>query len=409
MERIEWSNEKRKVSELIPWEKNPRKITDEQLAHLKRSIERFGYAAPVVVNADGTIVAGHMRTRAMIALGMGETEVDVRVPSRPLTDEELTELAVRDNANGGDWDFKKLMDFDLEALADWGFDPDKVDRIRNRVKEDEFDAEKRVKEILEPKTSPGTLYELGRHRLLCADASIVHSYERLMGGGVAKLVFTDPPYGVNYQSDAQGSIKNDDMDRGQLQSFFEEVLARLYDFTSEDACLYWWFADRMNWVNRLAWMAQGWEMSHVLIWLKETMIFSIGKDYHRCYEPCMFGWKKGHAHFRNKKITNFRDVWMMDETDFGEMPDVWYQNRDKAGDYIHPTQKPVRLAERAIRKNSAPGDIVLDVFGGSGSTIMACEQMDRRCFAMELDPKFCDAIVERWEAFTGKKAVVRDA
>lgn len=194
------------------------------------------------------------------------------------------------------------------------------------------------------------------------------------------------------------------MDRGDLQRFYEDVLARLFDFSSDNACLYWWFANKMNWVNRLAWMAQGWEMAQILIWLKETMIFSIGQDYHRCYEPCMFGWKKGNAHLRNKKITTYRDVWTMDKAEFDDFPDVWYQNRDKAGDYIHPTQKPVGLAERAIRKNSRAGHVVLDVFGGSGSTLMACQQMGRVARIMELDPKFCDAIVARWEAFTGKRA-----
>lgn len=194
------------------------------------------------------------------------------------------------------------------------------------------------------------------------------------------------------------------MDRGESQKFYEATLELLFDFSTEDVSLYWWFANKMNWVNRLAWMAQGWEMAQIIIWMKETMIFSMGQDYHRCYEPCMFGWKKGRSHFRNKKITNFKDLWLLDEQSFAELPDVWYQNRDKAADYVHPTQKPVRLAERAIRKNSEAGNIVLDAFGGSGSTLMACEQLGRRCFAIELDPKFCDAIVERWETFTGKKA-----
>ena len=132
------------------------------------------------------------------------------------------------------------------------------------------------------------------------------------------------------------------------------------------------------------------------------MVFSMGADYHRCYEPCLFGWKRGEKHFTNKRIADYKDVFMIDRVDFADLPDVWYQNRDKTADYVHPTQKPVRLSERALRKNSVAGDIVLDAFGGSGSTLIGCEQMDRRCFAMELDPKFCDVIVKRYAAFKGE-------
>jgi DNA modification methylase len=151
-------------------------------------------------------------------------------------------------------------------------------------------------------------------------------------------------------------------------------------------------------------------MSQIIIWLKENMIFSRGQDYHRMYEPCMVGWKDGHKHYRSSTIRNLKDVFNLDYPSFveqfEELFDVWYQHRDNTAQYIHPTQKPVRLAERALRKNSEKGDIVLDAFGGSGSTLMACEQMGRSCYTIELDPKYCDAIVKRWEQFTGKKAVI---
>jgi site-specific DNA-methyltransferase (adenine-specific) len=134
------------------------------------------------------------------------------------------------------------------------------------------------------------------------------------------------------------------------------------------------------------------------------MIFSAGQDYHRMYEPCMFGWKKGNKHFSNKRIANFKDVFSLEVDDFSELLDVWYEKRDNTQEYIHPTQKPVRLADRALRKNSKPGDYVIDLFNGSGSTMMACEQLGRHYLGMELDPKFVDAAIERWEGFTGQKA-----
>jgi site-specific DNA-methyltransferase (adenine-specific) len=169
--------------------------------------------------------------------------------------------------------------------------------------------------------------------------------------------------------------------------------------------MYWWLADnKRGLVNRLAWIEAGWHHSQMLIWVKESMVFSPGSDFHRLHEPCMFGWKKGKKHFSNRKLASYKDVFSLEREAFDEMPDIWYERRDKTADYVHPTQKPVRLAERALKKSSVTGDVVLEAFGGSGSTLIACEQMGRPCYVMELDPKFCDVIVDRWEKWTGKKA-----
>lgn len=421
MTDITWTNEKRKVSDLVAWEKNPRKITDEQLEHLKRSLEKFNYAAPVVINFDNRIIAGHMRCRALVALGRGDEIVDVRIPNRQLSEDEAFELTIRDNANGGDWDLTAMKDFNLDALFEMGFDSDKVDKIRDKVKEDNFDAEEEVGKIETPQTTPGVLYILGRHRLLCGDSTKAEDFARLMDGRKARLIFTDPPYSVNYKSVGGNSyskgkyskyqkakaIFSDDKEGEAAIDFYVAVLKNLYEFSTDDVSLYWWFAQNLRDIeNRLAWMETGWQVSQVLAWLKETMVFSMGADYHRLYEPCLFGWKRGGEHFSNKKLATYKDVFMLDPVDFARLPDVWYENRDKTSDYIHPTQKPIRLAERALRKNSQPGDVVLDAFGGSGSTMMACEQMDRTCMLIELDPKYCDVIVKRWEEFTGKKAKI---
>lgn len=416
MSDISWRNERRKVKELLPWDKNPRKISDQQLEQLKRSITKFNYAAPVVIDADGRIVAGHMRTRAMLELGRGDEEVDVRIASRKLTDDEFKELAIRDNANGGDWNLTDLAGFDLEALSDFGMDADLIDRVRQRVKEDGYDAEAEAEKIETPKTQRGDLYILGRHRLLCGDSTKREDYERLMDGAKARLIFTDPPYSVNYKSQGGHSyskgkfeanaIFNDDKTAEEALTFYVDILKCMHEFSTDDVTLYWWFANKMNWVNRMAWIETGWSMSQIIVWLKETMIFSMGQDYHRCYEPCMLGWKDGNKHYSNKKIADLRDVFMMDKTDFTDLADVWYERRDATNEYVHPTQKPIRLAERALKKNSVTGDIVLDAFGGSGSTMMACEQMDRSARSIELDPKFCDVIVNRWEKFTGKTAEI---
>jgi hypothetical protein len=192
MTGLEWKNERRKIKDLVPWDKNPRKISPEQLEHLKDSIKKFNYAAPIVVCASGRIVAGHMRCKAMLALGRGEEEVDVRLASRILTEEEFRELAVRDNANGGEWDLKAMTDFDLGALADWGFDPDAIDKIRKRVEEDDYDAQAAHDAIVEPVTKHGDVYVMGANRLLCGDSTNVEDFEKLLGGGPASHGFYGP-------------------------------------------------------------------------------------------------------------------------------------------------------------------------------------------------------------------------
>lgn len=246
---------------------------------------------------------------------------------------------------------------------------------------------------------------------MCGDSSSAGDCAALFGKSKPRLIFTDPPYSVNYQSKKGNSyskgrfagpaVFNDDKDGQEAQKFYQDVLANLYAFSSPDASLYWWYANNKREIeNRLAFSEAGWHSSQVIIWLKEQMIFSLGQDYHRVYEPCLFGWKQGRQHFSNRKWANAKDVFSLEMEDFSEIIDLWYQRRDRTNEYVHPTQKPVRLAERAIKKNSMPGDIVADVFGGSGSTLIACDQMKRRCFMMELDPKFCDVIINRYAKFT---------
>lgn len=186
------------------------------------------------------------------------------------------------------------------------------------------------------------------------------------------------------------------------------MLTVLDKFTTDDVSLYWWYATKKEKSNVLAWEETGWHKSQVIIWVKNSPIFSRGQDYHRMYEPCMFGWKKGKKHYSDRKLATLRDVFTLEYQDFKEAwdnyMDVWYQKRDDTQSYVHPTQKPVKLAERGIKKNSKIGDVVVDAFLGSGSTLMACEQMGRKCYGMELDPKYVDVEVKRWEKFTGKKA-----
>jgi len=413
---IEWKSEKRMIAELIPAKYNPRQASKKEENDLLLSFEKFSLADPLVINRNNTVIGGHFRLRLLQQKGI--QEVDVRVPSRLLSEAEERELNLRLNKNTGSWDFKLLENFGKDMLSDVGFDSADLDRIFGQpIHEDDFDAEAEYQKIAVPKAKYGDIYQLGEHRLMCGDSSKEEDVALLMDGQLARMIFTDPPYNVDYKSPAGldyssrkfggtgGRIFNDDLSDEECLAFYTKVLSNLLKFSTEDATIYWWFANKNNWINRMAFDATGWHMSQIIVWLKNSMIFSHGQDYHRQYEPCMLGWKRKRSHFSNKQIADLKDIFNLDFDDFNDMLDVWYQKRDVTTQYLHPTQKPVRLSERALKKNSERGDIVLDLFGGSGSTLLGCAQLERRAYLMELDPKYVDVIILRWERFTDKNAV----
>lgn len=408
------------INQLIFAEYNPRRINKHDFAKLVQSIKEFGFIEPVVINKDHTIIGGHMRVRAAQELKF--TEVPCVEVDLPKEKEKALNLAL--NRIHGEWDEDKLAEllFELENLPEvelTGFSESEVAKVLDTVrhaKEDDFDTAKELEAIKEPTAKLGDLYQLGRHRLLCGDATLPESWVQLMGDERANLIFTDPPYNVDYQSPAglsysstkygdSGKIFNDNKSDEDCVAFYVEVLKNLLTYSTDDAPIYWWFANKNNHLNRQAFELAGWHFSQIVIWLKNSFVFSRGQDYHRVYEPCMFGWKKGKTHYSNKQYANYADVFNTNFAEFEEMLDVWYAHRDNTNEYVHPTQKPVKLAERALKKSSKIGSKIVDAFGGSGSTIIACENLNRSAYVMELDPKFVDVIIKRWEQFTGEKAV----
>ena len=387
---------------------------------MTRSLSKFGLVEIPAIDTDNKIIAGHQRLNILKILGRGEEEIDVRVPNRKLTNEEFREYNVRSNRNTGEWNWDELANqFDFGELVEFGFDVREVEKLFDIVKEDEFDLDRELKKITQPAVTEGEIWVLGKHRLMCGDATKEEDLAKLMASEQAKLIFTDPPYSVDYKSAAglsydskkygdSGKIFNDDKSSEEALDFYVKVLRNLHHFSTDDCTIYWWFANANNYINREAFKLTGWKMSQIIIWLKNSIVFSHGQDYHRCYDTCMLGWKQKKKHFTNKKIANASDVFNLDNKEFEELLDVWYEHRDQTSTYIHPTQRPIRLAERAIKKNSERDDLVVDVFGGSGSTLMACEQMERRCNLMELDPKFCHAILNRFYQFTGDEPLRSD-
>lgn len=392
--------EQRLLTDLIPYINNSRKHSDDQVAQIAASIKEFGWTNPILVDGDNGIIAGHGRIMAAKKLGM--TEVPV-IELAHLSNEQRKALIIADNklALNSDWD-TSLLAIELKDLQDLGFDLNLTgfngDELANLLKPDQIagltdeDATPEVPEVA--KTQLGDVYQLGEHRLMCGDSASLDDAEKLMAGDMADLVFTDPPYNVAYSgrgANNLGTIKNDDMSDSDFEQFCRDIFTTYHTYMKPLACIYVCHPDSQS-GPKLAFektFAEQFKKSSTIIWMKQSA--GMGwQDYRAQHEPILYGWKEGSG----------KHFFCGDRT----KTTIWKIGRDAQASYVHPTQKPVALPEEAINNSSKGMDIVLDLFGGSGSTLMACEKTGRKARLMELDPKYCDVIVKRWEDFTGKKA-----
>lgn len=381
----------KKLSDLTPYENNPR-LNDGAVDAVAKSIEEFGFKVPIVIDKDGVIVAGHTRLKAAKQLAIDEVPCII---ADDLSDEELKAFRLADNkvAELAEWNFDKLevelvelsemeLDFDMQ---DFGFEIN-LQKEETEVIEDDFDYE------LEEDTNikQGDIFQLGRHRLMCGDSTSLEDVQKLAGGVQVDLLVTDPPYNVNYEGGTKDKLKieNDNLEDTQFREFLKNAFYTADSVMKHGASFYIWHADSEGYNFRGACKDIGWSVRQCLIWNKNSLVMG-RQDYQWKHEPCLYGWKDGASHLwmSNRKQTT---VINMDRPIRNE---------------LHPTMKPVALFDYLIKNNTKSGDIVLDIFGGSGTTIIACEQNGRRGFLMELDPKYCDVIVKRWEEFTGEKAV----
>ena len=379
--------EKKNTADLLPADYNPRKDLkpgDPEYEKLKRSLEQFGYVEPVIWNkATGRVVGGHQRLKVLIDMGI--TEVECVVVDLPEDKEKALNIAL--NKISGDWDKDKLavLIADLQGTAFdvslTGFDAAEIDdlfkdTLKDGVKDDNFDVDAELKEP--PITKPGDVWTLGRHRLVCGDSTKTETFDLLMAGAKANLVITDPPYNVNYEGSA-GKIQNDNMGN---EAFYEFLLAAFQNtaaIMADDASIYVFHADTEGLNFRRAFADAGFYLSGCCIWKKQSLV--LGRSpYQWQHEPVLYGWKKGGKHqwYTGRKETT---IWEFDKP-------------KKNGD--HPTMKPIPLLAYPIMNSSMSNTLVVDPFGGSGSTLIACEQTDRSCNTIELDPKFCDVIVKRY-------------
>ena len=399
-----------KVKDLIPYEKNAKKHNRTQIQNVAESIRRFGFAQPLVVDKDNVLIIGHCRLLAAKHLQIREVPV---VKMENLTDEEVKELRLLDNKlNESEWDMDLLAE-ELKGLDLEGFDLDW--ELPEEEPEPEI-IEVDVPEEPEPICKKGDIWKLGDHTMICGDSTDTQTITTLMNGEKADLLLTDPPYNLNYSSKA-GKIQNDNMTDAAFIEFLKAAFTAANENLKAGASFYIWHADNKGYEFREAARQIGWQVRQNLIWVKSSFTLG-GQDYQWQHEPCLYGWKDGAAHFfidRRNLTTVIEDQIDLDkmkkedmkkllEQIYEETPTTILRAEKPAHSDLHPTMKPIKLMAKQVNNSTKAGGLVLDIFGGSGSTLMACEQLNRRCFTCELDPHYADVIIARWEEFTGRKA-----
>lgn len=389
------------IGRLVPYTNNARTHSTEQIKKLQSSLREFGFVNPVLVDRNYGIIAGHGRVEA--AKREGITAVPC-VMVEHLTEAQKKAYILADNrlAMDAGWD-TELLKVELQELKDFNFDLDvigfsdiEIEELLEEhedAQEDDFDADAAFNEIDVPITSRGDVWKLGKHRLMCGDSTSAADVQKLMDGSRADLLLTDPPYNVDYEGGTKDKlkIKNDSMADDAFRMFLADAFAAANEVMKPGAVFYIWHSDSEGYNFRGACRDVGWQVRQCLIWNKNSLVMG-RQDYQWKHEPCLYGWKDGAAH-----------LWATDR----KQTTVIDFDRPQKSD-LHPTMKPVGLFDYQIQNNTKGDDIVLDPFLGSGTTIVACEQNGRICYGLELDEKYCDVIVKRWEALTGKKAELLD-
>lgn len=424
------------IGELRPAEYNPRKWDQNAITQLTESIKSFGLIDPIIVNGakdrKGIIIGGHFRYH--VARSLGYTQVPVVYLDIPDVNREQ-ELNLRLNKNQGAFDLDLLVNMGEDLLLKVGFQSQEMDKMfgLGDEDEDEFDPDEALRGISQPKSKRGDIYALGRHKLMCGDATSPEDVKKLMLDLKAQMVFTDPPYNVDYVGKTKDSLKieNDKMNPEQFKDFIGKAIKNIIDHC--DGVFYICMSSKELASSKDVFEQNGGHWQGFIIWVKNT--FVLGRnDWQNQYEPILYGWNKGLV---NHYFAGFRDegnVWQNLETlkptfdgqkttiklgdhhleIFGQVDgrvckkkdcvDIWHEKKPSKSTE-HPTMKPIKLVIKAIKASSKRDDIVLDLFGGSGSTLIAAEQVDRTCHMMELDEKYVDVIISRWEKLTGDTAI----
>lgn len=404
------------IDALKPYERNAKLHSEAQVEKIAKSIREFGFLSPCLIDTEGNVIAGHGRIMAAKTLGMEtvpcvyiEGLTDAQRRAYILADNRLTEL--------GGWDMQTVSD-ELERLRQDGFEIGvtgfSIDDIQIS---DDMGAETADLPEAEPDTEPqvkrGEVWKLGDHRLMCGDSTNAADVAKLAGGGTVDLLVTDPPYGVSYDKGVD-TIENDDLQDEALEAFLAAAFENASKLMKPGAAFYVWHAFTKQSTVFDACHTAGLTVKQVVVWVKNQFVLG-RQDYQWRHEPCLYGWKEGAAHYfiglRSLTTVTDKDYESMSKEElvnalkqWSDATTVWYEDKPSVS-AEHPTMKPIPLIERCVRNSSREGETVLDLFGGSGTTLLAAEQLNRRCLMMEYDPHYCDVIIARWEKLTGEKAV----
>lgn len=386
----------RSIDDITPYARNSRTHSDEQVAQIAASIREFGWTNPILVDEEGSVICGHGRLLA--ARKLGQTEVEVIV-ARGWSDAKKRAYVIADNklALNAGWDMELLaleladlqaFNFDLGLT---GFSDDELAKLLPEKTDGNTDPDEIPEVPIAPITKPGDVWLMGKHRLLCGDSTSVDDMEKLTGGQLVDMWLTDPPYNVAYEGGTNDklTIQNDDMGDEQFRAFLRDAYVTADTVMKPGAVFYIWHADSEGYNFRGAARDAGWKVRQCLIWKKSSQVMG-RQDFHWKHEPCLYGWKDGAAH-----------LWANDRKQTTVME---FDKPARNGE--HPTMKPVAIFEYQMLNNTKGGDIVLDSFAGSGTTAIAAEKNGRVAHLLELDPRYCDVIVKRWQDFTGKAAIL---
>jgi site-specific DNA-methyltransferase (adenine-specific) len=382
------------IESLQPYANNPRKLSDKAITKVANSIKEFGFRQPIVVDEKNIIVVGHTRYQAARKLGLDKVPV---TQIKGLTPEQVNAYRIADNKTNeyADWDddllaleLKELehKDFDLDLT---GYEKSEIDKILFEEKQGLVDDDEIPEPPEEPISQKGDIWILGNNKLLCGDSTDQIAIQGFFGEVQADLYLTDPPYNVDYVGKTKDALKiqNDKQTDDKFIQFLSDAFIAADNHLKMGASFYIWHSDSEGLNFRLACINAKWKLRQTLIWEKNSMVMG-RQDYQWQHEPCLYGWKEGSSHswYSDRKQTTI----------------IKHDRPTKSK--LHPTMKPVSLMEYLINNSTKQGDIVFDSFCGSGSTLIACEKLQRSCYGVELDPKYCDVIVKRWEQWTGQKA-----
>jgi DNA modification methylase len=408
------------VGELSAAVYNPRSWSAKATADLKESIKRFGMVDPIIANSapgrKNIVIGGHFRLHIAVELGMPTVPV-VYVNLSDIEREK--ELNLRLNRNTGDWDFTLLKEFDTSFLLDVGFDDIDLSNIWDdalTTEDDEFDVDKAFDETKVPVTQLGDLYQLGNHRLICGDSTDPATISRLMDGKQAAMLNTDPKYNIKLDynkgistNGKYGGTTDDSLTDADYETFLKSALGNAVSVLDPDAHAFCYCDQLYTGLIQKIYSELGFSTKRVCLWVKNNFNMTPQLAFNKAYEPCVYATRGAPYLSETHNLTEIlnKEIAPGNRTidDIIDLFDIWLAKRDPAISYQHPTQKPPTLHDKALRRCSKPGDVILDVFAGSGSLMVACEQLKRSCYMSELEPIFCDVIISRYEQLTGQKAV----